>query len=54
MEPTISNIKRLLRWYRSKPWGCIWRDSFGVHYRDHHWDAVIYGDLRWARWKGLR
>jgi hypothetical protein len=54
MAPTISNIKRLLRHYQLQPWGCIWRDALGLHFQQHYWNAVEVGELKWARWKGLR
>lgn len=54
MTPTITQLKNLLRMYRERRWCFIWRDALGIHMRDHHWGQRIVGDLKWARWKGVR
>lgn len=53
-EPSITQIKNLLRDYKQRMWGCIWRDALGIHFKEHYWDAVIVGDLRWVRFKVIR
>ena len=54
MAPTISNIKYLLREYKKRFLACIWCDALGVHFREHYWDVVTVGEVKWLRYKGIR
>jgi hypothetical protein len=51
---TITMLKNLLREYNRRRRCCIWRDAVGVHICELYTTAVIYGELRWARYKWER
>lgn len=51
----IAEIKSIIRSYRAWPWGVIWRDYLGVHYRRSPWETIkIVGDVKWMRYKWWR